>query len=378
MTHYIYPQNLKATANMWLWSLRDFAIMGVTALISIVILVELHLMLPAAATLCFSQNITVNAPAGSTFMLSGWGKANALPDSVAQKSSDDQPYFGLVARIYYADGSSEPFYFSFDPYFSDWQERSGILMPSEANQNKAITSVTVVAAYDNNANTAYFDNISLRLEPSQTYRYDSNGNPVAATQPGTGSESASYSNSVDLTGYTAANGSKYTYTYNSAHDITSAKVGGLTATTTYNVNGNATGAKLTADGTNLYMETSSTPTPDRNHTETVTDANGYTTTYAYYSNGQLFLDNRIAQRKLFRRAALCYRQIGNGAYIENRLRCILEQTECLESFNAELTNKIVKQIRLSEDGSVRIILINEQEVRKEQTDHASSSPSNAT
>lgn len=53
MTHYIYPQNLKATANMWLWSLRDFAIMGVAALISIVILVELHLMLPAAATLCY-------------------------------------------------------------------------------------------------------------------------------------------------------------------------------------------------------------------------------------------------------------------------------------------------------------------------------------
>ena len=51
MTHYIYPQNLKASANMWLWSLRDFAIMGVAALLSIVILVELHLMLPAAATL---------------------------------------------------------------------------------------------------------------------------------------------------------------------------------------------------------------------------------------------------------------------------------------------------------------------------------------
>ena len=49
MTHYIYPQNLKAAANMWLWSLRDFAIMGVAALLSIVILVELHLMLPAAA-----------------------------------------------------------------------------------------------------------------------------------------------------------------------------------------------------------------------------------------------------------------------------------------------------------------------------------------
>lgn len=61
MTHYIYPQNLKAAANMWLWSLRDFAIMGVAALLSIVILVELHLMLPAAATLCYrldAQHLT--------------------------------------------------------------------------------------------------------------------------------------------------------------------------------------------------------------------------------------------------------------------------------------------------------------------------------
>lgn len=89
-------------------------------------------------------------------------------------------------------------------------------------------------------------------------------------------------------------------------------------------------------------------------------------------------DKDTLREKLFQRAALCYRQIGNEAYIENQLRCILGQSECLESFNAELTNKIVKQIRLSEDGSVRIILINEQEVRKEQTDHASSSPSDAT
>lgn len=54
MTHYLYPQNLKASANMWFWSLRDFAILGVAALLSIVILVELHLMLPAAATLCYA------------------------------------------------------------------------------------------------------------------------------------------------------------------------------------------------------------------------------------------------------------------------------------------------------------------------------------
>ena len=54
MTHYLYPQNLKASANMWFWSLKDFAILGIAALLSIVRLVELRFLLPAAATLCFA------------------------------------------------------------------------------------------------------------------------------------------------------------------------------------------------------------------------------------------------------------------------------------------------------------------------------------
>ena len=53
MTTYLYPQNLKATANLWLWSLKDFAILGIAALVSIVMLVQLKFFVPAAATLCF-------------------------------------------------------------------------------------------------------------------------------------------------------------------------------------------------------------------------------------------------------------------------------------------------------------------------------------
>ncbi|MBQ9045507.1 MAG: hypothetical protein IJ112_06155 [Oscillospiraceae bacterium] len=52
-TRYLYPQNLKAKANLWLWSLRDFAILAIAALLSIVMLVELHWLIPAAATLCY-------------------------------------------------------------------------------------------------------------------------------------------------------------------------------------------------------------------------------------------------------------------------------------------------------------------------------------
>lgn len=44
MTQYLYPQNLKATANLWLWGLRDFCILGVAALLSIVALVQLRFL----------------------------------------------------------------------------------------------------------------------------------------------------------------------------------------------------------------------------------------------------------------------------------------------------------------------------------------------
>ena len=53
MIQYLYPQNLKAAANLWMWGLRDFAILGIAALISIVALVNLGWVIPAAATLCY-------------------------------------------------------------------------------------------------------------------------------------------------------------------------------------------------------------------------------------------------------------------------------------------------------------------------------------
>lgn len=53
MTQYLYPQNLRATANLWFWSLKDFCILGITALLSIVILVQTGILIPVAVTLCY-------------------------------------------------------------------------------------------------------------------------------------------------------------------------------------------------------------------------------------------------------------------------------------------------------------------------------------
>lgn len=54
MTQYIYPQNLKAKANLWLWGLRDFVILSIAVLISVVLLVHSGILLPAALSMCFA------------------------------------------------------------------------------------------------------------------------------------------------------------------------------------------------------------------------------------------------------------------------------------------------------------------------------------
>lgn len=53
MITYLYPQDLKAKATLWLWGLRDFTVLCVAILVSAVILVNSGIMLPAALSLCF-------------------------------------------------------------------------------------------------------------------------------------------------------------------------------------------------------------------------------------------------------------------------------------------------------------------------------------
>ena len=60
MTQYIYPQNLKAKANLWLWSLRDFVILSIAVLFSVVLLIYSGMLLPAALSMCY-EVLTIRA-----------------------------------------------------------------------------------------------------------------------------------------------------------------------------------------------------------------------------------------------------------------------------------------------------------------------------
>ena len=230
-----------------------------------------------------SQPVALNCSSDTTFLLSGWAQADYAAPNAALEFGSGTRYFGLIAEIFYV-GVSEPEQQSvpFSWATADWQCAVGTIVPKESG--KTIRRIIVYCAFDHNSGTARFDNLSLRQEPVQTYSYNADGNVTAATQTGTGTEKAGYTG-TDLTSYTAANGAKYTYTYNAAHDVTSASVAGIKSTTTYNEAGNVIGSKLTSTEKNeqKYLESSAVATPDRNHTQSVTDVNGNTTSYGYNS-----------------------------------------------------------------------------------------------
>lgn len=50
--YYLYPKNLKAKANLWLWGLRDFAILCILLLLSAIV-ARLGWLIPLAITCCY-------------------------------------------------------------------------------------------------------------------------------------------------------------------------------------------------------------------------------------------------------------------------------------------------------------------------------------
>lgn len=54
MKTYLYPQNLQAPAKLWLWGLRDFVILAIAVLLSVVAAVTAGTVLPLALTLCWA------------------------------------------------------------------------------------------------------------------------------------------------------------------------------------------------------------------------------------------------------------------------------------------------------------------------------------
>lgn len=51
---YLYPQNLKSQAKLWLWNLRDLVIIGAALLLSVLAIAQLKAVLPLAITIGYA------------------------------------------------------------------------------------------------------------------------------------------------------------------------------------------------------------------------------------------------------------------------------------------------------------------------------------
>ena len=242
------------------------------------------------------QTVALNQPGTQTYVLSGWAKANAVPDNENPEkeeneteehyhervATDTNKQFGLRAVLTYDDNTTEAHYVSFNADVTDWQFTSLTIVPKQPM--KTVSTVKVVCAYEKNANTAYFDNLSLVKEVAQTIKYDEDGNLISVQSSGTKEETSTYSNGNLTQVKTGGNGT-FDYSYDNQHNLTEATNGTVKENYTYDSVGNAETAVLSkAEGTPDVSETikgRKTYTNSGNLVLTDKGANGCSTTFTY-------------------------------------------------------------------------------------------------
>ena len=211
---------------------------------------------------------------------------------------------------------------SFNGDYAGWQFASGVIVPGK--RDEWVKEITVRCAYDYNANEAYFTDISLVLEPAETYSYDSKGNPIAATDGSAKTASEFFADSQRLKSYTTPGGAKHTLGYDASNNLQEDTLAGLTNYTYHNDSGSAT-TSMTREGysgdflksQNVYDSTGRfrTLAIDANGVQTgytyddttlqltsVHSAGGATQTYTYQSGR-----DRVSQTAIDQTAALTYR-----------------------------------------------------------------------
>ncbi len=232
---------------------------------------------------CAYQDVPISQT-GQTYVLSGWAKADSVPDNKQTATGDDgaaqdkNKQFGLRAILTYADNTTEYHYVPFNPDVKDWQYTSLAIVPKKANTQ--VKTIRVVCAYERNCNTAYFDNISLVQEAAQTMKYDKDGNLVSVKSTGSNEETSTYSGGNLKTLKTGGNGT-FTYTYDDKHNLKTASNGIVTETMTYDSNGNALTATISPKSGTDKIVTTNTYTNGGNQLSTVKQRGAFTTTYNY-------------------------------------------------------------------------------------------------
>ena len=194
----------------------------------------------------------LNKSLDTTFLLSGWSKGDSIAEVESVCDAATDKFWGIIIRLNYSDGTTEEQYLPFNEFIHEWQYASMAVVPKKKQNtegNLKIESAVVRVCYYNNANTAYFDNISLTEEPAQTYVYDEKGNLTSVKSTGNGSEGYRYDNTTEnLLEVATAGSGTYAYEYKNAKNKylpTKVSNDGVSMNIAYDQYGEATSTTLT-------------------------------------------------------------------------------------------------------------------------------------
>ncbi len=239
-----------------------------------------------------SQTVPVNQSGSQTYVLSGWAKANSVPDNKMDgdpekdkeaAAKDKNKQFGLRAVLTYANGGGTEYHYApFNPELSGWQFTSLTIVPKQAG--KTVSTIRVECAYEKNANTAWFDDLSLVKEAAQSMRYDVKGNLVSVTTTGLTPDTDTYKNGNLIKSVTGGNGT-YTYTYDEAHKHRMKSVTNdvVTQAMGYDASGNVTSTTLKSNTSSFTktLQSAAAYTSNNNLVASVTDTANQKEFYTY-------------------------------------------------------------------------------------------------
>ena len=248
---------------------------------------------PQNASANISQTVTVNMPGTQTYVLSGWGKASAVPDNTDEENiayeQDTLKTFGLRVILTYSDNTKEYFYSPFNTDITDWQYNSLSIIPG--SPEKTVSTITVVCAYERNGNHAHFDNISLVRQTVQSMNYDTDGNLLSASTSGVAADQNTYDSEGNLDTTVTGTGSTIDYTYDDTikHRLLSYTVDQVTTSFAYDTYGNVLTNSIQTSGSNMRFLSQSVYTNNGNLLASSTDVNGLSVSYTYRSDQNIML-----------------------------------------------------------------------------------------
>ncbi len=229
-----------------------------------------------------STTVPVYTSSDNTFVLSGWAKGQSVAGISKENSSGRA--FGLEAVLKYSDGSTETHYTSFDEGTNQKQFTSYNIVPKKSGL--IVQTITVRCVYGKNANTVYFDGLSLKKEPVACYKYDSSGNVTAVTSAENAPVNFQYSAGNLIQSESESTG-VYNYTYDNKHNLTKVSNDGVDLVLTYDAMGHVKTTKLqnAANSADRTISTAATYSTDGDYLISQTDALGNETTYTTNAAG---------------------------------------------------------------------------------------------